>query len=145
MFSILINKITSLLTANGLLADVYNYEVEQFKGDPTAVVTPSGNESDYSTLSSNKRVYAFNIKVFLTRTNRTKDQTDVALRQLVDTILDDFDADYTFAGLSVPQGYTMVNVWAMPSQWGYAGREDEYRVAEIVVKCRVDVDITNVV
>lgn len=143
MITILINKITDILKANDLIQEVYAYEVEEFKGDPVAVVVPSGNESDYSTLSSNKRIYSFSVKLYLTRTSRPKEQADAALRDLVSSVLDAFDRDYTFAGLVTPQGYTMINVAALPSAWGYSGREDEFRVAEIVIKCRVDVDVTN--
>lgn len=146
MFTTLINKITDILKANTLIQEVYNYEAEQFGGDPVAIVSPSNNESAYSSNQNNHRVYAFNIKLFVVRNseavNRKPIDADRILRNLIDSIIDDFDKDYTFANLTTPLGYTMINVFAVPSQWGYAGREDEYRVAEILLRCRVAVDVT---
>ena len=144
MFTTLLTKITSILSANTLVSEVFNYEAEQFNEDPTAIVTPSGNEGDYSTTKENERIYAFNLKLFVSRSDRTPKEADRVLRNLVDSVLDDFDKDYYFSGLTVPTGYTMINVFATPSSWGYSGREDEFRVAEITIKCRVSVDVTNI-
>lgn len=144
MFTILLNKITSILSDNDKISAVFNYEAEQFNEDPTAVVTVSGNESDYSTTKENERIYAFNLKLFVSRSDREAKESDRVLRDLVDSVLDDFDKDYYFVGLEVPTGYTMINVFATPSSWGYSGREDEFRVAEVAIKCRVSVDVTNI-
>lgn len=144
MFTILLNKITDILSANDLISATHNYEIEQFNEDPVAVVTPSGNEGDYSTTKENERIYAFNLKLFVSRSERTATEADRVLRNLVDSVLDDFDKDYYFVGLAVPTGYTMINVFAAPSSWGYSGRESEYRVSEVAVKCRISVDITNI-
>lgn len=144
MFSVLLNKITSLLEATDKFADVFGYEAQQFDTDPIAIVSPSGNESDYSTTRENERIYAYSVKLFVSRTARGGDsekEADRVLRDIVDSTINAFDADYTFSGLTVPSGYCMINVFAVPSQWGYAGEEDEYRVAEIIVRCRVSVDV----
>lgn len=142
MFTTLLTKITNILTDNNLISEVFNYEAEQFNEDPTAVVTSSGNEGDYSTTKENERIYAFNLKLFVSRSDRTATEADRVLRNLVDSVLDDFDKDYYFSGLTVPTGYTMINVFAAPSSWGYSGRESEFRVSEITIKCRISVDVT---
>jgi len=145
MFTTLIDKITTILKSNSLIQEVFNYEVEQIQGDPCAIVAPSQNEGDYKTTNQNERVYSFSVKLFVNRQVRSSDpakNADRILRGLVDSVLDDFDSDYIFEGLVVPTGYTMINVFAMPSVWGYSGREDEYRVAEIIIRCRVYVDVT---
>ena len=145
MFTILLNKIVSILEANTLIQEVHNFEAQKFDGDPVAIVSPSGNESDYTTTNINERLYAYSVKLFVSRTARDGDsdkEADRVLRNLVDSVLDDIDKDFTFAGLSVPTGYCMINVFAIPSIWGYAGAEDEYRVAEVVVRCRGGVDVT---
>lgn len=148
MFSTLIDKIVEILEANTLIAEVFNHEAEQLTGDPSVIVSPSGNESDYSTTSENVRVYAFSVKVFVKRkiegTDRNPSDADRVLRTLIDSILDDFDKNYTFTGISTPTGYTMINVFALPSSWGYAGEIDEYRVSEIIIKCRINVDVTQI-
>lgn len=145
MFTELLNKIVQILEANSLIQEVFNFEKQKFDGDPVAIVSPSGNESDYSTTNQNERIYSYSIKLFVSRTAREGDsdkEADRVLRNLVDSVIDDIDKDYTFSGLVVPTGYCMINVFAIPSQWGYAGAEDEYRVAEIVIRCRVSVDVT---
>lgn len=144
MFSILIDKITSILNANVLIQEWYNFEVGELNGDPAAIVTPDDNDSSYSTFSSNERIYAFNLKLLVSRSGRPLNETDKVMRDLVDSVLDDFDKDYYFSGLSTPLGYTMINVFATPSKWGYSGREDEYRIAEVMIKCRVDIDVTKI-
>ncbi|KAA0004645.1 MAG: hypothetical protein FE038_02070 [Thermoplasmata archaeon] len=142
MFDILSAKIVDILESNDLIQEVFPYEVEQFSGDPAVTVTPSSNENDYNTTEENVRIYAFTIRIFVSRTSRTKKEADEVLRDVVDSVLDDFDKDYTFSGISCPTGYTFINSFALPSAWGYSGREDEYRVAELLLKCRVSVDLS---
>ena len=89
-------------------------------------------------------MYAFNIKCFISRTVNDKRTADVNMRLLVHSIMDDFDKDHTFTGLVVPSGYTMINVFALPTTWGYSGHDDEYRAAEITILCRVLVDINTI-
>lgn len=145
MIEILIQKITSILRANSLISIVYNFEEGVFTGDPVAVVTPSSHESDYNTTEENVRIYAFVIRLFVRRSKpRTPEDSDRILRELVSSVIDDFDKDYTFTGIDVPTGYTFINTFAMPSIWGYSGREDEYRVAEVTVRCRVSVDLSHI-
>ena len=144
MFTILLDKIVSILEANDLIQEVFEFEQQQFTGDPVAIVSPSGNEADYETTNLNERIYSFAVRLFVSRTARgdTGKQADRVLRNLVDSVVDDIDKDYAFVGLTVPTGHTMINVFAQPSLWGYAGAEDEYRVAEIIVRCRTRVDVT---
>lgn len=141
MFETLISKIVDILEANTLVQEVFNYEVEKFEGDPAVTVTPSANESDYNTTEENVRIYAFTVRVFVDRTVRAKVEADRIMRSIVSSILDDFDKDYTLSGMTSPTGYTFINVFAVPSTWGYINRESEYRVAEINLRCRVSVDI----
>lgn len=143
MFAVLKNKIVSVLEANTLLQEVWSYEVEKFEGDPVATVTPSGNEGDYNTTEENVRLYSFNIRLFVNRTIRTKKKADEVLTDLIDSIIDDFDKDYAMSGIVNPTGYTFINSFVLPSKWGYAGREDEFRVGELLLKCRVSVDLTS--
>ena len=145
MWEVLMGKITSILRANSLISIVYDHEADELTGDPAAIVVPSENESDYNTTDENVRIYAFNIRLYVKRSQpRVPEDADRMLRELVNSVLDDFDTDYTFTGLSVPTGYTFINTFAVPSVWGYSGREDEMRSAEINVRCRVSVDLSNI-
>lgn len=143
------SKINTILLANNRIGEVFNYEAGEFTNDPAVTVVPSGNTSDYNTVSENERVYAFSIKIFIKRTGTTasanmQSEADRKMRILVDSIINDFDSDYLFESLTVPTGYTFINVFAVPSAWGYAGREDDYRAAEITLECRVIVDINSI-
>jgi hypothetical protein len=144
MFEQLIHHLNDKLKANTVadFGEVFTYEVEEFKGDPVAVIIPSNNESDYNTTADNVRIYAFKISIFVSRVIRTKDEAESVMRDIVTAVIDDFDKDYTLSGLKCPTGYTFINVFATPSAWGYVGAESEYRVAEINLQCRVLVDTT---
>lgn len=142
MWQNLSDKIKAILTANTLIQEVFAYEVGTFMGDPVVTLTPSNNESDYSTTTENERVYAFTAMVFVDRTTRGDEAAERILRQLCDSIVDDFDKNYTLTGVTLATGYTMLYVEAVPSRWGYVERENVYRVAEITIKCHMNVDVT---
>jgi len=149
MWTILLEKLVSILEANALIKEVFNYEVEEFNGDPACTIIPSENESDYNTTEENLRIYVFSIKLYVNRTitvagRDVKSDADRKLRNLVDSVLDDFDKDYTLSGIVNPTGYTFINLFALPSAWGYSGREDNFRAAEILIRCRVSVDLSNI-
>lgn len=144
MWQKLSDKIKSILQANTLIQEVYDYEHERFNGDPAVTLTPSSNESDYSTTTENERVYAFKILIFVDRTARGDTDSERIMRALVDSVLDDLDKNYTLSGIVANTGYTMLYTEAMPSMWGYVERENIYRVAEITVRCHLDVDVTQI-
>ena len=136
------NQLVSILDANALIADVYDYEAEEFKGDPVALVTPSGNESEFETTTDNRRIYAFTVRLLIDRTSRNSEDCESALRDLTDTVLDDFDKNYTLTGITNPTGKTLLFVEALPSDWGYIEGQVVYRFADIAVRCHVSVDTT---
>lgn len=142
MFENLIQKIKSLLESNSLIQRVYDYETAESDGFPFATITPSANESDYSSTTENRRIYAFNIRLFVERAGQINPgPADSAMRELVDSVLDLLDSNYTLSGTTTKTGYTVMFSRAMPSSWAYAGREMEYRVAEIKVQVIVLVDV----
>jgi len=145
MFQTLTEKITQVLRDNSLTSIVYNYEARELKGDPAVVVVPSSNEADYDTNNENIRIYAFNIRLYVRRSGvRKPEDAERIMRELVSSVIDDFDKDYTFSGLTVPTGYTYINTFTAPSAWGYSGDEDQYRVSEINLQCRCSVDLNNI-
>ena len=145
MFEQLIQFLSQKLTNNTKIQEVYTYEAGKFMGDPVAVIVPSSNEGDYETGSENVRIYAFTITLFVKRTTpRTPETAEVVMRELISSVIDNFDRDYILSGLVVPTGYTFINVFASPSAWGYSGGEDEYRVCDINLKCRVSIDLNSI-
>lgn len=143
MIQNLITTLKSILTSNTLIQSVYDYERANAEGTPFATITPSANENDYATTTENRRVYAFLIRVFVERAGQSNyPQAETTTRSLVDSVLDDLDKNYQLTGLTIPAGYTFLFMEAAPSQWGYVGREQEYRVAEVTVRCHFYVDTT---
>jgi hypothetical protein len=151
MWQNLKNKIKAIVAANTLVTEVYDYEEETFGGDPVVTITPSSSESDYRSTKENRRIYAFNLTVWVKRSApRTAQTAENVLTEVVDSICDDFDKYFTLgvgspgAALSLPTGYTMIMVQATPSAWMYSERETWYRGAEIKIKCEVDVDVFSI-
>lgn len=149
MWQKLRNKIIAMLQASSLLEEVFEYEPSNFGGDPVAVVISSANESDYRTTTQNRRIYAFQVQLWVKYTEpRNPKESERVLTDLVDSVLDLFDKYYTLgtgspgSALSLPTGYTMIRTQALPSSWMYTERETTYRGAEIIIKCELDVDVT---
>jgi hypothetical protein len=143
MFENIIQKIKTKLEANTLIQTVYTYERADGLGTPFATVTPSANESDYHSTTENRRIYAFNIRLFVERAGQSTEITaDTTMRALVDSVLDDFDSDWALTGTTTKSGYSLLYTRATPSVWAYAGREMEYRVAEIKLQAVVLIDTT---
>ena len=144
MFTTLSDKIKTVLIANDNIQEVWDFEQDKFNGLPAVVIVPSNNEADYNTSNQNERIYAFVIRCFISRTLEGAEVAEKNTRDLVGSIIDDFDKDYLFSGLVVSTGYTFINVFAAPTAWGYSGEDDEYRVAEVTLRCRVIVDVTDI-
>jgi hypothetical protein len=146
MFEEILDKLKQILQNNSLIAHVQDFEDIVADSDPFVTIVPNGNTSAYETTQENVRVYAFKVMIFVSRTDREKGDADRVLRGLVDSIIDDFDEDYTLENIGVPtkQGYTFLQVFATPSAWGYALPEDEYRVATIDLTTLVSVNLNNI-
>ena len=149
MIEKLVTKLKSILEMNSLLQVSYSYEREDATGTPFATLTPSANENAYSTTTENERVYAFLIRLFVERKGQSlAENCEATMRALVDSVLNQFDSDWnlsdplgTTAPLATQTGYTFLFMEATPSAWGYVGRENEYRVAEIEVRCHFSIDV----
>lgn len=137
------NYFKNILTANSLIQEVFDYEASDISGSPCATITPSGNANDYHSTTENHRRYAFMVRLYVRRGSSAENEkaTEQAIRQLVDTVLDDFDKNHQLLNLGNETGYTFLFMRAAPSQWGYAGRELEMRVAEILLTVDFHVDV----
>jgi len=146
MFDEILEKLKAILEGNTLITDVYAFENIQADSDPFAVIIPSGNEAEYQTTEENVRVYAFTVMLFVSRTIRSQEEADRVLRKMVDSVIDDYDKDYLLTTIGQPTktGYTYLQTFAVPSNWGYALPEDSYRVATINLRCLVSVDLNNI-
>jgi hypothetical protein len=144
MFDKISTKLFSLLNANTLIQSKYNYEATKLEGFPALTLTASANENEYSTTTENNRAYAFVIRLYVLRGSGPTAENDCenTMRELVDTVLDTLDKNYNMVGLETQTGYMFLNMYAAPSTWGYAGRENEMRVAEIKVQLHFNIDTT---
>ena len=95
MWSNIIAKIKSILDSNSLIQESYDYEEVNFKGQPAVVIVPSDNESNFTTNIDNERVYGVTVFLFVARgENYYKDKKcDEVMRNLVDSVIDDFDKE----------------------------------------------------
>jgi len=133
------------MIANTLLQNVYVFETIEAEGEPFASITPSANESEYDTTTENTRVYAFTIRLFKERGGETdQEDAEAAMRELVDSVLDDMDKNWDLSGLPTPAGYTYLFMEAAPAAWGYVEREVGLRLAEINLRVHFHIDTNNI-
>ena len=133
------NSIKTKLSANTKFQAVYEYPALKFSGYPVATVVPSDNESDFESTTTNQRTYAFQIRLFQEIKHKTLDEAYATIYDLIDDVLDDFDKDQSLTGVTMPTGYTMLIVEAVPSSIGIVDRLD-LLMAMVIVKIRVEVD-----
>ena len=146
-FNVINTKIKSVLDSVSRLQQVYEYPTEKFDGFPSATITPSENSADFETNNENERNYAFIIQLFqdIPKSNIEGEKplpfTFRVLRLLVDDVLDKFDRDETLSGISLPTGYTMLNLTATPSSWGaIVALDKKIILAEIIITAKVSFD-----
>ncbi len=132
-----------ILDKNEFLQQTYDFEAADAESTPFASITPSANESEYHSTNENERVYAFLVRLYVLRKSGEGNEKDAedAMRQLVDSVIDDLDKNERLNGLDTKTGYCFILMEAAPSAWGYAGRANMYRVAEITLNIRYLVDV----
>lgn len=144
MFDKISKALMALFESNVGIETRYPYEATEIKGFPALTLTPSANENEYSTTTENRRVYAFVLRLYVERSSSEPEVAEQTMRQLVDSVLDTIDRNYTLSGLQTQTGYTFLLMNAAPSVWGYAGRENDMRVAEIKIQLHFDIDTTQI-
>ena len=148
MWDEIIAAIKVIVDANDKKEEAYDHEVSGFEGFPAVTITPSDSESEYSSTTENEQVYAVSIKCFVPRGGQENEASaEKTMRELVDSIMRDFAKDgnnrLRLTAVTSPTGYTMLFVEAVPTVWGYmSDREEELRVAEIILRVHVHVDVT---
>lgn len=140
-------QVGALLATIPEIQEVVSYPKIKFGGYPAGYVVPSENEGDYETNKENIRTYAFIIRLFYETKQDGIENAIKALEGLLDSVLDKFDkedlkgADTRTLGMDLPTGYTFLNVWASPSNWGELP-DEQLIMAEVRVRIRVSIDIT---
>lgn len=102
-----------------------NYEKNAYDGFPAVSVVCSGNENEYTSSAENRRVFAFNIRVY-EQMNQNPDvalddvedsakaRAEVNVGEVVSELIDSFDKYFDLDG-SVNGDF----IFASPSAWGY--------------------------
>jgi hypothetical protein len=139
VFSNIKDKLADKLDSNTKIQEVHEYPAIKFNGFPSATIVPSDNENDFETTTENQRNYAFQVRIFESIKNDNLNTAYETMYDLIDDVLDDFDKDQSLAGVTMPTGYTMVIVEAVPSTVGIVDRLD-LLMSMITVKVRVLVD-----
>lgn len=108
----------------------YRTDRSTFEGFPAAVVSPSENESDYASTASDRRTYAFKIRVYYPiKDESEQDGAELALEEALDELLDVFSKRGVL-------GSACEWVEPVPSIWQYEERgEGVYRMAELTLRC----------
>jgi hypothetical protein len=145
-FSVIRPQIKSLLQTVTKIQEVKGYPSLKFSGYPACYVIPSDNEADYETNRENQRVYAFIVRFFYETKNSGVENALTAMEDLIDTILDTLDredlkgSDTRTIGLSLPTGYTFLNIYAHPSKWGEL-LDENLLMSEVIIKVKVSIDV----
>lgn len=140
-------QVKTLLETITNIQEVSSFPKLKFGGYPACYVVPSENEAAYETQRENERIYAFLIRVFYETKKIGMETALDRLDGVVDEIIDKFDQDDQLGddartvGISLPSGYTFLNIFAAPSRWGQLEAEGLI-MAEITVKIRVSRDVT---
>jgi hypothetical protein len=146
MWQTIRTQLQTLLSAVSGMQEFSATPKMKFGGYPAGYVIPSNSSGDYETNTENVRVYAYLVRVFYeTKSTGVGDALD-KLCGVVDTILDTLDgedlkgATSRTVGVSLPSGYTYLNIFAHPSSWEEIPGEDII-YAEIKVQVRISRDI----
>ena len=145
MFDKISTALAGILSTSAItkLQKVYEYEASELEGFPALTLTPSANESAYSTNTENRRVYAFVARIYVERGSSAAAEAECenTMRELVDNVLDAIDKKHSTLSVEAQTGYTFLFMRAAPSTWGYAEGATKLRVAEVQIRVEFDVDV----
>lgn len=146
-FKTLRPQIGTLIDSVPEIQEVVNVPKIKFDGYPAAHIIPSDNEADYETTTENVRTYAFMVRIMDETKKQSLENAMLSLEEVVDALLDKFDQEdlkgssSRTVGVSLPTGYTYLNIWAAPSSFGEIPGE-QLITAQISVRVRISRDIT---
>ena len=108
----------------------YRTDRSTLEGFPAAVVSPSENEADYATTASDRRVYAFKVRLYYPiKDGSEQDSADIALEEALDEMIDAFSTRDAL-------GAACDWIEPVPSIWQYEERDAGlHRMAELTLRC----------
>lgn len=125
------DAIVTVLQGLGIFENVYSSDVSEYGGYPTAVVTPSENDSDYGSTESDKVTFIFKVRiVYLIQDKTQQTAVDNIMYDLSDSVLKAFKTRGVL-------GSVCDWVQPVPSIWGTEDRgESVNRTREFTIKCK---------
>ncbi len=116
-YTVIKNKIKETLDGINKIQVTKDDPSEKFDGYPAAVIIPSPQDSERESSNRNQRFYAFKVSLFQDVQSVGLPAAMDTLYDLVDDVLNAFDQDETFSGISLPTGFTMVAIEPAVSEW----------------------------
>lgn len=144
------DNIKTLLDDLDVFEEVSDEPKMNFSGYPACFISPSGNENDYQSTQDNERVYGFKIWIFQEYEHTSLQDAYEKVMNMVDEVINQMDAqespDISDADRKIDNGvntgaYTLIGVMAVPSRFA-SDESDRLIAAEVTIKCRVLVDLT---
>lgn len=108
----------------------YRGDRSQFEGYPAAVVSPTSNEADYSSTTSDRLSIVFEVRLYyIIEDLEDQDPVEIALEEALDELFDVFNEREVL-------GSACDWVTPVPSIWDYEERGDAvYRLATVTLSC----------
>ncbi len=117
------------------LVDVFQENRIGFSGYPSVTFEPSDMSSDFESNTQNLRKYVFTIYIHQEIENVSNDAAIGILCGVIDTLVQDFEEDFTLGGV-------VSYCSPVPVNWGvYEEAAGKVKYAEIKLECYVSTDI----
>ena len=127
------NVIVSVLESVSSVQEVHEFPTEEFNGNPAAVIETIRSESDFQTITDNRRTYFFSIYVYQEVKTKTPKQARRIIQGVSGDIMDAFDNDQLLSGASMPSNEVLVI--SLPALSNIFTSEDaKYIIGEIELK-----------
>ena len=139
-FETLRDKIVVNLQTITDIQEVNTSPTLEFDAYPSVAVYPTTQESDYETTTQNERIYSFMVSVFHETKTTSKGDALIAMYDVVDQVLDNFDKDPTLTGISLPTGKQIIDIVPTTSEWGQV-EDRELLEIDVVLGVRISVSI----
>lgn len=141
------NNIRTLLDAITSFQVIYSRPTFTFEGFPAAFVVPVSNENNFQSQNENERIYTFRIWSFVEYDTTGADNAYNQLMDCMDDVINKIDHEENPEDVTrtmatdIPAGYTLLAVMAAPGEI-IPDEENKLLAGEVIVRCKVLVDIT---
>ena len=131
---IIVDKLEALKDEAGetIFVGVYPLPETKPEGYPCAFVIDSAGEGSTLDTARNEREWQFEVSLMQEISNKTPEEANTIMRDLVDRVVDMFDQDPQLKVGGVQQ---CMNIKVVPLTFNYAIREEPFIFANFLVSC----------